>query len=122
MPRLTPCPSCESHIIVGERECPHCGISLGTTVARASAVLMGLALAGCPGFNPEPDYGVPDTTTGASETGMATDTEMATDDSGSDTGMDGTGTDSATTSGSDSAGEAEYGVLETTPDDDLKEN
>ncbi|MEM9461265.1 MAG: hypothetical protein AAGF11_44285 [Myxococcota bacterium] len=99
MPRLTPCPSCHSHVMASDRTCPHCGATLRTvTAARASAVLLGLALAGCPGddegTSSEPDYGVPDTGT------MTMDGTSTSDGSSSDTG-------------STTAGEAEYGVAET---------
>jgi hypothetical protein len=90
MPRLTPCPSCEAHVFADERVCPHCGASLRTLSARVPAVLIGLALTGCP---VEPDYGVPDTGP----------------DDGTDTNME-SGTETATTT----TGEPEYGVPETT--------
>jgi hypothetical protein len=91
---------------MGDRQCPHCGAALRTTTAtRASAVLMGLALAGCPGDDSgtsttfEPEYGVPDTAS-------ATDTEGTT-----------AGTTDGSTIGESSAtaGEADYGTGETVP-------
>jgi hypothetical protein len=93
MPRMTPCRSCHSHVFADARECPHCGASLrgNTTVP---AVLVGLALTGCPVA--EPDYGVPDTGP-PGESGMMTET--------------GTGTETATTGDGDGdTGEPEYGV------------
>ena len=93
MPRLTPCPSCHSHVLLGERECPHCEASLRPVVAGVPAALISLALAGCPG-PAEPVYGVPDD-------GSPDETE---------TGME-TGTDTGTTS----VGEPEYGVPDTGP-------
>ncbi len=50
---LVVCPACSTHVLVRDSECPHCGTSLrsekGTVFARtATAMLMGLALAGCP--------------------------------------------------------------------------
>lgn len=91
MPRLTPCPSCEAHVFVDERVCPHCGASLRTPNARVPAVLIGLALTGCP---LEPEYGVPDP--GETETPMES------------------GTETATTGETTTTGEPEYGVPETT--------
>lgn len=117
MPRLTPCPSCHAHVMVGDRHCPHCGAGLSTVNAsRAGAVLIGLALAGCPGDDSsntsigEPEYGVPDT--GAV---TVTGTEGTTGGTGGSTsGTTGGTTDGSTTDATtDSAGEAEYGVPET---------
>lgn len=105
MPRLSPCPSCQSHVFVDDRTCPHCGASLRSSVgSKSAAVLVGLALTGCPTV--EPVYGVPESgsdTTGndeASDTGTGMDTE-----SGSDSGME--------TDGSTDTGEPEYGVPDT---------
>lgn len=133
MARLIPCPSCHSHVMSDDRECPHCGTALRTTTAlRAPVVLLGLALTGCPPI--EAAYGVPDSgeppTTGANTTG-GTDTETGTgtgsggqtttagSGSGSSTGMADTGTTMATdgtagsgTAGSGTVGEPEYGVAE----------
>jgi hypothetical protein len=79
-------------VLVDERECPHCGASLRTTTARVPAVLLGLALTGCPDPEPEPVYGTPDSgPTDESDTNMDSGTE---------------GTDSETTT----VGEPEYGV------------
>jgi hypothetical protein len=75
------------------RECPHCGATLRSNKALVPAVLMGLALTGCP--TPEPDYGVPDT--GPQE-------DSGTETAGSETG------ETETTS----VGEPEYGVPSTT--------
>jgi hypothetical protein len=101
MPRLTPCPSCHSHVLVDERECPHCGAGLRQVAGRGAAVLMGLALAGCPSAG-EPEYGVPDT---GPDDGTASSTAT---DTGLETGTGGMGT------GTDTVGEPEYGVPETT--------
>ena len=66
MARLSPCPSCQVHVLVAERSCPHCGVGLRVSAGRGAAVLMGLTLAGCPSGSPgpsnppEPEYGVPD--------------------------------------------------------------
>ena len=75
------------------RECPHCGASLHRNKALVPAVLVGLALAGCPSV--EPDYGVPDT--GTPE----------------DSGTTATGTETGETE-TTSVGEPEYGVPSTT--------
>lgn len=129
MPRLIPCPACHSHVIVGERECPHCGVALasrsGNTAGRASAVLMGLALTGCP--ESVAVYGVPDTelppagTETHADTDTNTDTDAETDaqtSSGSGTADSGTASGSSGTAGSGtegtSVGEPDYGVPETT--------
>lgn len=102
MPRLIPCPSCHSHVLIDEHECPHCNASLRTTANRLPLVLMGLALAGCPAVA-EPEYGVPDT--GQEESTSSTDTST---DTGTDTGMT-----ADTGTGTDSVGEPEYGVPDT---------
>lgn len=102
MPRLIPCPSCHSHVLVSERVCPHCNASQRSTASPAlPAVLLGLALTGCP-TNDEPAYGVP--TTGEEE--MATDTASETD-----TDM-GTG-DASTDETTEDTAESEYGVAST---------
>ena len=93
--RLIACPSCQEHVKVGERVCPHCDSSLGTTggiIGRAAAaVLMGLALASCNGKDdPEPEYGVP-----ATESSSVSASEATTGTS--------TGDSDATTAGSESA-------------------
>lgn len=133
MHRLIPCPSCHAHVMVGDRTCPSCGTAIRTTAApRITTVLLGLALAGCPGDDGDDTAG--DSTT-ASSNGTGT-TMAATDDgtttadsitgsggvdygtadfgdelSGTDT--DGTGTGTGT-DGTTSIGEPEYGVPETT--------
>ena len=136
MPRLTPCPSCHAHVLVGDRECPHCGATLRSTGSPLAAfVIAGLMLSSCGdddgnGDVGEPEYGVPATSssTTGSTTSSATDTGGTTADSITgtggveygtpDTGLDtndtestGTGTDGTT--GTTSVGEPEYGVPET---------
>src|SRR5690606_916521 len=96
MPRLSPCSSCQAHVFVDEPVCPHCGASLRTVSARIPAVLVGLALTGCPQV--EPVYGVPDT--GPSE-GSDTNVETGTENNETETGSD---TETTT------VGEPEYGV------------
>ncbi len=55
---LIVCPSCSLHVRAPESACPHCGSKIysgGKVLGRtAGAVLMGLALAGCPADD-EPD-------------------------------------------------------------------
>lgn len=51
--KLVACPSCSTHVLSGETHCPQCGAEVrdvrGLALGRtAGAVLMGLALAGCP--------------------------------------------------------------------------
>ncbi|MEX1361724.1 MAG: hypothetical protein AB1Z98_01255 [Nannocystaceae bacterium] len=129
MSRLIPCPACHSHVIVGERECPHCGVALasrsGNTAGRASAVLMGLALTGCP--ESVAVYGVPDTELppAGTETNAETDTDTdaeteaqtgsgsGTADTGTASGSSDSGTAGSGTAGT-SVGEPDYGVPETT--------
>lgn len=95
--RLIACPACAEHIKSNESICPHCGGQVrgadGRVLRGASAVLMGLALSGCPNKEPEP------TTTG----------DSGTSSSGGDTDTD-TDTDSGTTM----IAEPEYGVPVTT--------
>lgn len=50
---LVVCVACSSHVLTSDKACPHCGASVhdgkGQVLGRtATAVLMGLALAGCP--------------------------------------------------------------------------
>lgn len=103
MPRLIPCSTCHNHIRATDGNCPHCGATVRTTVSPAvPALILGLALTGCP--EAEPAYGVPVTTT--------EDGDTATDDTG-DTGTDmGTAEDTTETTTLD-AGESEYGVAST---------
>jgi len=67
--RLIACPVCGEHIKSNESVCPHCGSQVrgadGGLLRAASAVLVGLALAGCPEKEPDP------TTSGASESGSS---------------------------------------------------
>ena len=125
MPRLTPCPSCSSHVLADERECPHCGVSLRTIGApRVAAVVVGLALGGC--IIPQPAYGIPDPST-SSDTDTGTSTTSGSDTAATDgmtgtVGSEGTSTgmadsttgDTEATAGSGTVGEPEYGVPETT--------
>lgn len=134
MPRLMPCPSCHAHVLVEDRECPHCGITLRSTGSPlAAAVIAGLMLSSCGGEDVgEPEYGVPATSSPATDTTASgtSDTGNTTADSISGTGgvdygtaefgdeLTGTGTEGSTgtdgTTGTTSVGEPEYGVPETT--------
>jgi hypothetical protein len=118
--RMTPCPSCHTHVLVEDRQCPHCGATLRTTGAPlAAAVIAGLMLTSCVA---EPEYGVPDTTgpdptTGAtSSTGTdsgGTTADPMTGSGGVDYGTADSVDETDGTGGSSSAGEPEYGVPET---------
>jgi hypothetical protein len=122
MPRLTPCPSCSSHALADERECPHCGAPLRSTAApRVAAVVVGLTLGGC--ILPQPAYGIPDPSTSSGTEGTAgtsTDTGetegmTSTSTAGTSTGMADSDTgDTDATAGSTSVGEPDYGVPEST--------
>lgn len=127
MPRLTPCPSCSSHVLAEERECPHCGATLRTIAApRVAAVVVGLTLGGC--IVPQPAYGIPDPssssdTDGTAGTASTASTGTAAADGmtgtvgseGTSTGMaDSTTGDTEATAGSGTAGEPDYGVPATT--------
>lgn len=124
MPRLTPCPSCSSHVLADERECPHCGGTLRSAAApRVAAVVVGLTLGGC--ILPQPAYGIPDPSTstgteGTAGTSTGTDTGetegmTSTSTAGTSTGMADSDTgDTDATAGSTSVGEPDYGVPEST--------
>jgi hypothetical protein len=60
---LQSCTSCGRHVRVTELACPHCGAALRPSGRSAAAILLGLALAGCP--EPSKDlqalYGVAET-------------------------------------------------------------
>lgn len=112
MPRLSPCPSCQSHVFAHERTCPHCGAAMPRSVGGVAkaAVLVGLALTGCPN-NVEPVYGVPESdsessTGGTDEVDNTGEAEYGVPDTG-----DFTTSDSSSTS--DTTGEPEYGVPDT---------
>jgi hypothetical protein len=124
MPRLSPCPSCQSHVFVDARTCPHCGAVLRATAGKSAAVLVGLALTGCPTV--EPVYGVPESGTDTGdevETGMDTESGSESSDTGEpEYGVPDTGTDIDTSTGTetetDTTGEPEYGVPDTGTDTD----
>lgn len=119
MPRLTPCPSCHAHVLVDDRECPHCGAALRTATAPlAAAVVASLMLGGCPAGDDvgEPEYGVPLTESTSAGTGTTGGEATGTDSGGATAGAESsTGGGTASTGDTDpSAGEADYGVAETT--------
>ncbi len=103
--RLIACPACAEHFKSNESSCPHCGVdnrSLeGRVVRAATAVLMGLALSGCPDKDPDPTT-TTDGTEGSGGSGSG---------SGSGTAASSTGEDS---SGTTFTPEPEYGVPVTT--------
>ncbi|MCX4241565.1 hypothetical protein [Paraliomyxa miuraensis] len=126
MARLTPCPSCHAHVLVGDRACPHCGALLRSTAApRVATLAVGLTLASC--IMAEPAYGLPDPstsgtggtagTTGSTEgatdgmtEGMTTTASTGAESGGTDTG----GTDTGGTTADGSSGpEPDYGVATT---------
>lgn len=141
MRRLMPCPSCHSHVLVEDRDCPHCGTVLRTAGAPlAAAVIASLMLGSCVDDVGEPEYGVPVTTAADSDgtagttagtagttagTGMGTSDGTTTADSITGTGgveygtadfgdeLTGTDTEGTTGTGTTSVGEPEYGVPET---------
>ena len=89
---LVVCVACTSHVLTSDKACPHCGASLrdgrGRVLGRTTtAVLMGLALAGCPSDDDTNDSmgsGASSSSTGGSGPGTsATPTTGTTDDSGS---------------------------------------
>ncbi len=107
MPRLSPCPSCQSHVFADERTCPHCGAPLRSVVGIKAVVIAGLALTGCP--TAEPAYGVPDSGT----EGGSSDEVESTGESGSDSSTSETSTDTGTsesTGAPDTSGDSVYGL------------
>jgi len=61
MPRLSPCPVCGNHVIVGSRHCPHCEAAFGPTGAPLSlgpaALVLGLVLTATAACPATPKYG-----------------------------------------------------------------
>ena len=46
---MRPCSTCGAHVRISDASCPHCGATgARSSVLPAAAILMGLALAGCP--------------------------------------------------------------------------
>lgn len=106
--RLIACPACREHIKSSDAACPHCGAELrsdGRLSRAASAVLMGLALAGCP------DKGGDSTGSNSDGTSSGSGTD-ATD--GTSIGGSTTGTGGDITSLDPTVAEPEYGVPFTT--------
>ncbi len=110
--RLYACPGCHEHVRAEDDACPHCGAELrgeGWVARAASAILVGLALTGCP------DKGGPVSTSVEPEYGVPTSGPMTGTGSTGSTGSTGTGTGTGTgTIGG--TFEPEYGVpTSTTP-------
>ena len=115
---LMVCPSCTTHVLVGDATCPHCGVALpssGAVTRTAGALLMGLALAGCPADDTDKNgttaaYGVP--TTGDESDSLSTTSSSSGDDTSSSgasssTGPGDTDTD---TDGTSTGLSPDYGV------------
>ena len=45
---LHACPSCHCHMRIDALACPHCGARILSGVRASAAILLGLALSGCP--------------------------------------------------------------------------
>lgn len=81
MARLVPCPACGAHLREGDT-CPACGATLRAGPS-ATALLLGLALTGCPskddtGPGPQPEYGVE--VTDLDDDGYTSDVDCNDDD------------------------------------------
>jgi hypothetical protein len=103
---LIPCPACKVHIRFDDSGCPHCGERIRTCragVKAAGAILLGLAMAGCPGD---------DTTSDSESMGSNSSQTMGgtTMDSTSSPGSLTTADDDPSSVGPESA----YGVGDTT--------
>jgi hypothetical protein len=90
-PRLVVCPKCQRHTLVSAQECSHCGSvvagSGGQLLKTAGAALLGLSMTACNGGgddtgDPQPEYGVADT----SDTADTADTGNQADYGVPDTG------------------------------------
>jgi hypothetical protein len=115
--RLVSCSSCAEHVKSSETVCPHCGAELRGPEARvgraAGAVLMGLALSGCPEKEPEPTGGATESGTSGGASSSETGSGETGSESGSESGSgEGTGTTSAPEPeyGVPTSGEQDYGV------------
>lgn len=114
--RLVACHACAQHIKSSEAVCPHCGAEHrvdGRVGKAATAMLMGLALSGCPDKDPEPTTGT-ESGSGTSS-GSGTEATMGME-TGSETGTTTTGMtgDASTTA----MPEPEYGVPTTSGEQD----
>jgi hypothetical protein len=113
MPKLIACTSCQTHVRSDERVCPHCGAALvkdGRLGRTASAVVMGLTIAGC-----GPEAGDENASAAMSASGTS-DGTTDTGGSGSTTATAGTGSGAHESSVSISEGtwgEPDYGVPDT---------
>lgn len=104
--RLVACPSCSQHVRAEDPACPHCGASVRTTTGwRPPAVLLGLALTGCPADDYRDDLPAESSSTTAPSTASATTVGTSSEGSSSTT-MD------MTSVGSEPA----YGVPQTESD------
>ncbi len=97
MMSLIPCSHCGCHVLEDDAQCPHCHREPPGSARTSAAVLLGLALAGCPIASPE--YGLP-----------VTDYTDKLPTETADTGTGGTG---ATDTGTGSTGST--GVTDTGP-------
>lgn len=113
---LVVCAACSSHVLTSDKACPHCGASVhdgkGKVLGRTtSAVLLGLALAGCPA-----DDDTSDTMGGSGSSSATTDAESS---GPSGTSVGSSSTASSTTVGStavtfdESGAQSAYGSPDT---------
>ncbi|PCC72218.1 hypothetical protein SAMN02745121_01427 [Nannocystis exedens] len=106
--RLYACPACREHIKSDTSTCPHCGAELhreGRLARAASAVMVSLALSGCPDKGDDTMSGS-DSSTGQSTTDASTGTGNTTDTTTGST----TEGNSASMTESPTSAEPEYGV------------
>ncbi len=97
---LIPCSHCGCHVLEDDAQCPHCHREPPGSARTSAAVLLGLALAGCPIASPE--YGLP-----------VTDYTDKLPTETADTGPGSTGSTGATDTGPGSTGST--GVTDTGP-------
>ena len=122
MGSLIVCSSCGQHVRADEHVCPHCTSGIrttsGTVAKTASAMLLGLAIAGCPSsddddnassdtMDVQPLYGEPDPST----TGAPDPEESSSSTTGEPEDESSTGSESSSTTGD--VGESEYGTATT---------
>ncbi|MGH1343943.1 MAG: hypothetical protein ACRBN8_20460 [Nannocystales bacterium] len=111
---LIVCAACSSHVLTSDKACPHCGAAVhdgkGQVLGRtAAAVLMGLALAGCPA----------DDDSGDSMGGGDSSSSASTDPGSSGPSEGSSSTASSTTAGStadtfaESGAQSAYGTPDT---------
>lgn len=116
--RLIACPACAQHIKSSETQCPHCGAenraAEGRAARAATAVLMGLALSGCPGKDPGPTTNSASGTDTEDSSGSGTETDTDTGSSTTGDASSGSGSGSGTDTMTMTSAEPEYGVPVTT--------